>query len=138
MRTDDPHDRHDERDGGDHDDDAPPANHQQQQGKSEVQLGLHGHRPERCVGAPRGDDVLHEQAVDEDRFRVGYAVPRLGDDQPRHREAEGERRPVRREDAPRPPRANRDTASSRQPWRAGDRANEKPDSTMNTTTAKRP
>ena len=35
-------------------------------------------------------------------------------------------------------RANRDTPSSRQPWRAGDRASEKPDSTMNTTTANRP
>jgi hypothetical protein len=35
-------------------------------------------------------------------------------------------------------RANLETPSSRQPWRAGDRASEKPDSTMNTTTAKRP
>ena len=35
-------------------------------------------------------------------------------------------------------RANRDTPSNFQPWRAGDRASEKPDSTMNTTTANRP
>ncbi len=35
-------------------------------------------------------------------------------------------------------RANRAIPSSRQPWRAGDRASENPDSTMNTTTAKRP
>jgi hypothetical protein len=34
--------------------------------------------------------------------------------------------------------ANREMPSSRQPWRAGDKASENPDSTMNTTTAKRP
>ena len=34
--------------------------------------------------------------------------------------------------------ANRERLSSRQPRRAGDRASEKPDSTMNTTTANRP
>lgn len=34
--------------------------------------------------------------------------------------------------------ANWGTPSSRQPWRAGERASEKPDSTMNTTTANRP
>ena len=35
-------------------------------------------------------------------------------------------------------RANAEIPSRRQPWRAGARASEKPDSTMNTTTAKRP
>ena len=34
--------------------------------------------------------------------------------------------------------ANRGSRSSRQPWRAGDRASEKPERTMNTTTANRP
>ena len=100
----------------DHDDGAPPADHQQQQREQEVQLGLDGHRPERRVRALRADDVLHQQAVDDDRLRVGHAMPGLRDDQPRHREAEGERGPVRREDAPGPPageRARRRRAASR-------------------------
>ena len=34
--------------------------------------------------------------------------------------------------------ANRETPPSCQPWRTGDRASEKPERTMNTTTANRP
>ena len=138
VRAHDPHRRHDERDGCDHGDGAEAADQQQQQREHDVQLGLDRHRPERPVGARRADEVLHQQAVDGDRLPGGQSLPRLRNDEPGHSQAEGERRPVRREDAPGPPLREPRTLSSRQPWRAGDRASEKPDSTMNTTTAKRP
>ena len=106
-RAEDPHRRHDERHGGDHDHDAPPAHHQQQHRKRDVQLGLDGHRPERPVGARRTDEVLNQQAVDEHRLRAGRALPRRRDGQPRDRETEAERGPVRREDPPGPPARER-------------------------------
>ena len=103
VRAQDPHRRHDERDGGDHDDGAPTADHQEQQREQDVQLGLDGDRPERPVGARRADEVLHQEAVDDDRPSAGRSLPRRRDDQPRHREAEDEGGPVRRDDAPDPP-----------------------------------
>ena len=57
-------------------DGAPPADHQQQQREQDVELGLDGDRPERPVGARRADEVLHQQAVDDDRLRVGRSLPR--------------------------------------------------------------
>ena len=57
-------------------DGAPAADHQEQQREQDVQLGLDGHRPERPVRARRADDVLHQQAVDDDRLRAGRSLPR--------------------------------------------------------------
>ena len=54
-------------------------------------------------GLAAGNDVLHQQAVDDDRLAVGYGPSGLGEDEPRHQQAETQRRPVRRQDAPRPP-----------------------------------
>ena len=57
---------------------------QEQQGKQDIQLRLDGDRPEGPVGARRGEEVLHQQAVDDDRPQVGHALAGLRDDQPRH------------------------------------------------------
>ena len=73
-------------------------------GKHDVELRLDRHRPERRVGAVRADEVLHQQAVDEHRLRIGHPLSGLRNDQPRHREAEGQGRQVRGQDAPGPPR----------------------------------
>ena len=93
VRAEDAHCHHEERHGGEHDEGAPPAHHQQQQRERDVQLGLDGDRPERSVGARRADEVLQEQAVDDDGLRVGHALSRRSDDEPRDREAEARGRP---------------------------------------------
>ena len=43
-----------------------PPDEQQQQREHDVELGLDGDRPERLIGGPRTDEVLHQQAVDDD------------------------------------------------------------------------
>ena len=102
MRSDDPDRRHGDGHGGDHAHRAPAARQEQQQREREVQLGLDGHRPERAIGTRCAHEILYQQAVDGDRPKPGHPLARLGNHEPGHRQAEGERRPVRRQDPPGP------------------------------------
>ena len=92
--------------------------------EDEVELGLHGDRPERAVRARRAEQVLHEQAVHHHRLGGRRALARLRHHGPGDHQAQRERRPVRRQDAPRPP-PEKPAHPAQPPFRAGGRDRER-------------
>ena len=138
MRADDPHRRHDERDGGDHEDAPRRRTISSSSGNrmyswastaidQNARLGL-GAPTRFCTSRPLTTTDLASGTPCPGGGTISHATARL---KARAAQYAGRMRRARR-------RANRGNPSSRQPWRAGDSASEKPDSTMNTTTANRP